>query len=31
MKQHLAIVSYFSVGAYDSTSAEENQMLSEIH
>ncbi|TXE05202.1 RimK family alpha-L-glutamate ligase [Algoriphagus aquimarinus] len=30
MKQHVAIVSYFSVGAYDSNTVDENLILSEI-
>ncbi|MEB2775492.1 glutathione synthetase [Algoriphagus sp. D3-2-R+10] len=30
MNQHVAIVSYFSVGAYDTNTLDENQMLSDI-
>ena len=30
MKQHVAILSYFSVGAYDSNTVDENQILSDI-
>ncbi|MEB2785934.1 ATP-grasp domain-containing protein [Algoriphagus persicinus] len=30
MKQHVAIVSYFSIGVYDTNALDENQMLSDI-